>query len=76
MRSYRLCSFKSRPRNIAPWGNRSYHSKVILCFFIETDSNIQWITGADLGFLERPVHMYKNVGVSFANFISLFLNIL
>ena len=29
--------------------------------------------GADPGFLERGVHMYKGVGVRFADFISFFL---
>ena len=31
------------------------------------------VAGADPGFLERGVHMYKNVEVRFADFISFFL---
>ena len=33
------------------------------------------ISGADPGFLVRGAHMYKGVGVRFADFISFFLNI-
>ena len=33
------------------------------------------LPGADPEFLERGVHMYKGVGVRFADFISFFLNI-
>ena len=36
---------------------------------------LKWFTGADLGFLERGVLMYKSVGVPFADFISFFSNI-
>ena len=44
------------------------------CLDIHITIGIRILSGKDPGILEKDIHMYKGVGVDFADFISLFLN--
>ena len=52
-----------------------YFSKTIICKENSAEDNTNIKSGADPGFIEMGGHMYKGVGVRFADFISFFSNI-